>query len=68
MDGTVLDMMLVYEDLDNHISDLGYDVRCFGYDPYNAKELSIDGLLRMVHLVLKKSFRVQRQNLFPLEN
>ncbi len=38
MDGTVLDMMLVYEDLDNHISDLGYDVRCFGYDPYNAKE------------------------------
>lgn len=38
MDGTVLDMMLVYEDLDNHISDVGYDVRCFGYDPYNAKE------------------------------
>ena len=38
MDGLVLDMMLVYEDLDNHISDVGYDVRCFGYDPYNAKE------------------------------
>lgn len=38
MDGTVLDMMLVYEDLDNHINDVGYDVRCFGYDPYNAKE------------------------------
>lgn len=33
-----MDMMLVYEDLDNHISDVGYDVRCFGYDPYNAKE------------------------------
>ena len=37
MDGTVLDMMEVYEDLDNHIVDSGYDVRCFGYDPYNAK-------------------------------
>lgn len=38
MPGTVLDMMQVYEDLDNHISDCGYDVRCFGYDPYNARE------------------------------
>ena len=35
---TVLDMMEVYEDLDNHIIERGYDVRCFGYDPYNAKE------------------------------
>ena len=38
MDGTVLDMMEVYDDLDNHIAECGYDVRCFGYDPYNAKE------------------------------
>lgn len=38
MDGTILDMMEVYEDLDNHIIECGYDVRCFGYDPYNAKE------------------------------
>ena len=38
MDGTVLDMMQVYEDLDNHIMETGYDVRSFGYDPYNAKE------------------------------
>lgn len=38
MPGTVLDMMEVYEDLDNHISQCGYDVRCFGYDPYYAKE------------------------------
>lgn len=36
MDGTVLDMMEVYDDLDRHIIDHGYDVRCFGYDPYNA--------------------------------
>ena len=35
---TVLDMMEVYEDLDNHIIERGYDIRCFGYDPYNAKE------------------------------
>lgn len=37
MDGTVLDMMNVYDDLDAHIIECGYDVRCFGYDPYNAK-------------------------------
>lgn len=38
MDGTVLDMMQVYDDLDKHIIDCDYDVRAFGYDPYNAKE------------------------------
>ena len=38
MPGTVLENMDVYEDLDNHISERGYDVRCFGYDPYNARE------------------------------
>ena len=38
LEGAVLDMMQVYEDLDNHIIDCGYDVICFGYDPYNAKE------------------------------
>lgn len=38
MEGAVLDMMLVYDDLDRHITDRGYDIRCFGYDPYNAKE------------------------------
>lgn len=38
MPGTVLDMMQVYEDLDNHISHCDYDVRCFGFDPYNARE------------------------------
>ena len=37
LEGTVLDMMEVYEDLDKHISERGYDVRCFGYDPYNAQ-------------------------------
>ena len=38
LDGTVLDMMEVYEDVDNHIIEMGYDVRCFGFDPYNARE------------------------------
>ena len=38
MDGTVLDMMEVYEDIDKYIIDSDYDVRCFGFDPYNAKE------------------------------
>lgn len=38
LEGTVLDMIQVYEDLDNHINECGYDVRCFGFDPYNAKE------------------------------
>lgn len=38
MEGTVLDMTEVYEDLDKHIVDRGYDIRSFGYDPYNAKD------------------------------
>lgn len=38
LEGTVLDMMEVYDDLDRHIEENRYDVRCFGYDPYNAKE------------------------------
>lgn len=38
LEGTVLDMMDVYDDLDKLIIDCEYDVRCFGYDPYNAKE------------------------------
>lgn len=38
LDCTVLDMMQVYDDLDQYIIETGYDVRCFGFDPYNAKE------------------------------
>lgn len=38
MPGTVLDMMQVYEDLDEHILEREYDVRAFGFDPYNAKD------------------------------
>lgn len=38
LEGTILDMMEVYDDLDKFIEECRYDVRCLGYDPYNAKE------------------------------
>lgn len=38
LDGAILDMMEVYEDLDAHIVERNYDVRCLGFDPYNARE------------------------------
>lgn len=38
MDGAILEMMAVYDDLDSFIESAGYDIRCVGYDPYNAKE------------------------------
>lgn len=38
LEGTVLDMVEVYDDLDRHITEREYDVRCIGYDPYNAKD------------------------------
>lgn len=38
LEGTVLDMTEVYDDLDKFIEDCGYDVRAFGFDPYNARE------------------------------
>ena len=37
LEGTVLDMEEVYDDLDAHIVDREYDIRCFGFDPYNAR-------------------------------
>lgn len=38
LDGSILDMMEVYDDLDAYIQECDYDVRAFGFDPYNAKE------------------------------
>ena len=38
MEGSILDMMAVYEDLEAHIEQSQYEVRCLGFDPYNAKE------------------------------
>ena len=37
LDGSLLDLTYVYDDLDAHISEMQYDVRCFGFDPYNAR-------------------------------
>ena len=37
LDGSLLDLTQVYDDLDAHITDMQYDVRCFGFDPYNAR-------------------------------
>lgn len=38
LEGTILDMLEVFDDLDKHIIDMNYDVRCFGFDPYNSQE------------------------------
>lgn len=38
MPGNILDMMEVYEELDSYITNVGYDIRCFGFDPYNARD------------------------------
>lgn len=38
LNGVILDLMQVYDDIDSHITKMEYDIRCFGYDPYNAKE------------------------------
>lgn len=38
MDGVILDLMQVYDELDGYITRMEFDIRCFGYDPYNAKE------------------------------
>ena len=54
LEGTVLDMMQVYEDLDNHIAACQYDVRCIGYDLYNAKEFVERWASEMVDLVSRR--------------
>lgn len=56
MEGTVLDMMEIYDDVDNHIIERGYDVRSLGYDPYNArafierweKENGVFGIVKVI--------------------
>ena len=62
MEGTILDMMEVYEILDNHVIDHDYDVRAFGYDPYNAKEFVeryiTENTSRGVHKVIQ-GFRTE---------
>ena len=38
LNGVILDLMQVYDELDDYITRMEFDIRCFGYDPYNAKE------------------------------
>jgi phage terminase large subunit-like protein len=66
MDGTILDMMEVYEDLENHIAQTGYDVRCFGYDPYNAKEFVNRWVLENGEFGVEKVIQGARTESVPL--
>lgn len=66
MDGTILDMMEVYEDLENHIAQTGYDIRCFGYDPYNAKEFVSRWVLENGEFGVEKVIQGARTESVPL--
>jgi phage terminase large subunit-like protein len=66
MNGTVLDWEEIYEDVDAFVIASEYDVRCFGYDPYNAKEFVLAGKLRTDRSELRRSFRERRPNRFRL--
>ncbi len=66
MDGTILDVMEVYDDLENHIAHTGYDVRCFGYDPYNAKEFVNRWVLENGEFGVEKVIQGARTESVPL--
>jgi len=66
IDTTVLDMMDVYEDLDNHILLMTYDVRSFGFDPYNAKEFTTRWELENGPYAMEKVIQGARTESVPL--
>lgn len=66
MDGTILDMMEVYEELENYITQTGYDIRCFGYDPYNAKEFVNRWVLENGEFGVEKVIQGARTESVPL--
>ena len=66
IDTTVLDMMDVYEDLDNHILLMNYDVRSFGFDPYNAKEFTTRWELENGPYAMEKVIQGARTESVPL--
>ena len=66
MDGTILDMMEVYEDLEVRITQAGYDVRCFGYDTYNAKEFVNRWVLENGEFGVEKVIQGARTESVPL--
>ncbi len=66
MDGTILDMMEIYDDLENHIAQTGYDIRSFGYDPYNAKEFVGRWILENGEFAVEKVAQGARTETVPL--
>lgn len=66
MEGTILDMMEVYEDLDLRITQSGYDVRSFGYDPYNAKEFVTRWVMENSEFGVEKVIQGARTESVPL--
>lgn len=66
LEGTVLDMMEVYEDLDAHILKCEYDVRAFGFDPYNAKEFVTRWIAENSEFGVEKVIQGARTESVPL--
>lgn len=66
MDGTILDMMDVYDDLEVRITQSGYDIRSFGYDPYNAKEFVARWTLENGEFAVEKVPQGSRTESVPL--
>lgn len=66
MDGTVLDMNLVYEDLEQFILDNEYDVRSVGYDPYNAKDFIARWALENGDFAIEKVIQGAKTESVPL--
>jgi len=66
MDGTILDMMEVYDELDMRITQSGYDIRSFGFDPYNAKEFVNRWVLENGEFGVEKVIQGARTESVPL--
>jgi phage terminase large subunit-like protein len=66
LDGTVLDMMEVYDDLEGFLQQSEYDVRCFGFDPYNAKEFVTRWEIENGSFGLEKVIQGSRTESVPL--
>lgn len=66
MDATILDMLDVYDDLDRHLTEMEYDVRTFGFDPYNAKEFVDRWMIENSSYGLEKVIQGARTESVPL--
>ena len=66
MDGNILDMIEVYENLDQHIIDCEYDVCCVGYDPYNAKDFITRWTMENGQFCVEKVIQGMKTETVPL--